>query len=215
MIPDVVAAAAAAAVVAAASFGSQQPSLASYNRSASEETPTTGVTNAIDTQPAHTLNANKSRPTHEINTQLQLNTNNINEEARLNTSGYQQLQNLFLDQLPFVRNVENFAQSSSAVTEAQTTTYKVPTISTSHTQLTKEVPGNDVRYCETPHLGKVNRSPNTLNNIPCSNCGLGGSMFKCLGCEMAFYCDERCQTRHWNVHVEKCPKKMPKLKKVV
>ena len=72
-----------------------------------------------------------------------------------------------------------------------------------------------MRNCETPHLGKVNYSPNTVSNLECSNCGLAGSMFKCLGCEVAFYCDQNCQVRHWSRHVISCPKKMPKLKKVV
>lgn len=71
--------------------------------------------------------------------------------------------------------------------------------------MSKKVSRNVERDCETPHLGKVNRSPDTLSNFKCSNCGIAGSMFKCLGCEVAFYCNERCQARHWNVHVEKCP----------
>ncbi|XP_011311955.1 uncharacterized protein [Fopius arisanus] len=73
----------------------------------------------------------------------------------------------------------------------------------------------DTRNCETPHLGKVNYSPNTARTLECSNCALPGPLFKCLGCEVAFYCDETCQIRHWTRHVVSCPKKMPKLKKVV
>ncbi|XP_034943505.1 hybrid signal transduction histidine kinase A-like isoform X2 [Chelonus insularis] len=71
------------------------------------------------------------------------------------------------------------------------------------------------RSCETPHLAKVTYSPNTAKTYACSNCGLRGPLFKCLGCEIAYYCDESCQARHWNRHVVVCPKKMPKLKKVV
>ncbi|XP_015115028.1 uncharacterized protein LOC107039766 [Diachasma alloeum] len=71
------------------------------------------------------------------------------------------------------------------------------------------------RNCETPHLGKVNYSPNTARTLECSNCALPGPLFKCLGCEVAFYCDDTCQARHWSRHVVSCPKKMPKLKKVV
>ncbi|XP_063984092.1 uncharacterized protein LOC135166067 [Diachasmimorpha longicaudata] len=74
---------------------------------------------------------------------------------------------------------------------------------------------NQTRNCETPHLGKVNYSPNTARTLECSNCALPGPLFKCLGCEVAFYCDETCQARHWSRHVVSCPKKMPKLKKVV
>ncbi|CAD6241075.1 GSCOCG00009109001-RA-CDS [Cotesia congregata] len=72
-----------------------------------------------------------------------------------------------------------------------------------------------VRNCETPHLGKVDYSPNTARTFQCSNCGSRGPVYKCLGCEAAYYCNETCQARHWNCHVATCPKKMPKLKKVV
>ncbi|KAG8036147.1 hypothetical protein G9C98_004727 [Cotesia typhae] len=72
-----------------------------------------------------------------------------------------------------------------------------------------------VRNCDTPHLGKVDYSPNTARTFQCSNCGSRGPVYKCLGCEAAYYCNETCQARHWNCHVATCPKKMPKLKKVV
>lgn len=81
-------------------------------------------------------------------------------------------------------------------------------------QRVRKEPG-EPRNCETPHLGKVNYSPNTARTLQCSNCALPGPLFKCLGCEVAFYCDETCQTRHWSRHVVSCPKKMPKLKKVL
>ncbi|KAH0561467.1 uncharacterized protein LOC123265718 isoform X2 [Cotesia glomerata] len=78
----------------------------------------------------------------------------------------------------------------------------------------KDRPEQD-RNCETPHLGKVDYSPNTARTFQCSNCGSRGPVYKCLGCEAAYYCNETCQARHWNCHVATCPKKMPKLKKVV
>ncbi|KAK0089302.1 hypothetical protein PV325_008057 [Microctonus aethiopoides] len=74
---------------------------------------------------------------------------------------------------------------------------------------------SQTRNCDTPHLGKVEYSPNTSRKLECSNCGRPNPTFKCLGCEMTFYCDESCQARHWNRHVVVCPKKMPKLKKFV
>ncbi|KAK0174870.1 hypothetical protein PV327_010590 [Microctonus hyperodae] len=74
---------------------------------------------------------------------------------------------------------------------------------------------SQTRNCDTPHLGKVEYNPNTTRKLECSNCGRPNPTFKCLGCEMTFYCDESCQARHWNRHVVGCPKKMPKLKKVL
>lgn len=79
----------------------------------------------------------------------------------------------------------------------------------------KEHTVDQLRNCETPHLGKVKYNSNSSKTLKCSNCGEFNPTFKCLGCEMTFYCDELCQTRHWGRHVVGCPKKMPKLKKVV
>lgn len=74
---------------------------------------------------------------------------------------------------------------------------------------------SNFRNCATPNLGKVRSSPSNTGNYECSNCGRVGPMFKCLGCEVVFYCDKHCQARHWSCHVKSCPKKMPELKKVV
>ncbi|XP_015597429.1 uncharacterized protein LOC107268814 [Cephus cinctus] len=79
--------------------------------------------------------------------------------------------------------------------------------------LTKEVMGME-RNCGTPHLAKVTHNPSILSTLKCANCGSTGSMFKCLGCELTFYCNESCQEQHWLLHGQKCPKKMPKLKKL-
>ena len=198
MIPDVVAAAAAAAVVAAASIDRQRDTL-TYNRNDI----------GIDGDAANSSKTNRTRD------------ENFAEETHDNTAKYQQMQNFLYDQLTLVKTADNFAQTNSlidnntqaAMASIVSTPYQVPLNST-QPPLSKSLPANDLRNCDTPHLGKVSRSPNSLHNLVCSNCSSIGPKFKCLGCEMAFYCNERCQEKHWYVHVQKCPKKMPKLKKV-
>lgn len=218
MIPDVVAAAAAAAVVAAASFDRQRDTL-TYNRSETEALSSASIPNVIDREPPHVPGTTKSIINRDVTNQTQ--DNNFNEESHENTK-YQQMQNFLFDRLALVKTTDNFVPTNtvigndarsvpSIVSAAQ---YRMPVIS-SYAQLSKNVPGAEIRNCETPHLGKVNRSPNSLHNFACSNCGIIGPKFKCLGCEMAFYCDERCQEKHWDIHVQRCPKKMPKLKKVI
>ncbi|XP_034189013.2 uncharacterized protein LOC117608266 isoform X1 [Osmia lignaria lignaria] len=198
MIPDVVAAAAAAAVVAAASIDRQRDTL-TYNRNDI----------GIDGDAANPSKTNRTRD------------ENFAEETRDNTAKYQQMQNFLYDRLTLVKTADNFAQTNSlidnntqaAMASIVSTPYQVP-LSSTQPPLSKSLPANDLRNCDTPHLGKVSRSPNSLHNLVCSNCSSIGPKFKCLGCEMAFYCNERCQEKHWYVHVQKCPKKMPKLKKV-
>ncbi|KAG7209022.1 hypothetical protein KM043_015187 [Ampulex compressa] len=218
MIPDVVAAAAAAAVVAAASFGRQHSSLATFNRPDNEAVTTTSIPGVLEAN-ANQLTTN--RPGREqVPNQRQVDLTGFNEEVRSN-GGYHQLHNLLLDRLPFTRPTDSYGQAAPVFTGEPRTTTTTPSLAGqvgykahARVQASKDAGRNEPRNCETPHLGKVNRSPNTMNNVECSNCGLTGSMFKCLGCEAAFYCNERCQTRHWHIHVERCPKKMPKLKKV-
>ncbi|OAD55053.1 hypothetical protein WN48_05626 [Eufriesea mexicana] len=218
MIPDVVAAAAAAAVVAAASFDRQRDTL-TYNRVDKDTLSTADIANVIDKEASHVPDSTKSIISRDVINQTQ--DTNFNEENHESTK-YQQMQNFLFNQLALVKTTDNFAQTNSVISnDAQTTMtsivsttpYRIPLIP-SHTQVSKNASGNEPRNCKTPHLGKVNRSPNSLHNFTCSNCGIIGPKFKCLGCEMAFYCDERCQEKHWYVHVQKCPKKMPKLKKV-
>lgn len=186
MIPDVVAAAAAAAaVVAAASFDRQQP----FTGRADAQS-TVGNFHLTGEQPS--VASNLKKQTSNLNRDTNVNVNvNLNEQTRLNgagADGYRQFQNLIFDRFAFID------QPTAASTHAVNSRF---------------------RSSETPHLGKVDRPPNILSfDLACSNCGVNGPMFKCLGCETAFYCNERCQTRHWTFHVEKCPKKMPKLKKV-
>ncbi|XP_020282040.1 uncharacterized protein LOC109853893 isoform X2 [Pseudomyrmex gracilis] len=221
IIPDVVAAAAAAAVVAAASFGRQQGSLPPYGRTDTGivSGDIGGVINKESLLMANRTNVNRERLSQE---HVQ-SVNGVNVESRLNNNGYHQLQNLILDTLPYVKT-DNYSQppaifadnAQETVSSASTSTYKsTPILAPGNSLATKESTRKESRNCETPHLGKVSRTLETTNNLECSNCGLAGSMFKCLGCEAAFYCDERCQTRHWNIHVEKCPKRMPKLKKLI
>ncbi|KYN39084.1 hypothetical protein ALC56_06510 [Trachymyrmex septentrionalis] len=227
MIPDVVAAAAAAAVVAAASFGRQRGTLPSYGRTDTEMVPG-GIGGVMDNESSQLMTnrvANRERLPQE---QVQ-SVGGVNIDSRLNNGSYRQLQNLILDRLPYVKADDTYSQSSTAMYDdnaqestvaSSVPTYKSATIlasnnASNNTLVAKEPVRKENRNCETPHLGKVNRTLETTNNLECSNCGLTGSMFKCLGCETAFYCDERCQTRHWSIHVEKCPKKMPKLKKLV
>lgn len=228
MIPDVVAAAAAAAVVAAASFGRQRGTLPSYGRTDTEIV-SGGIGGVIDNESSQLMAANRANREHLPQEQVPPvgTVGSINVDSRLNNSGYRQLQNLILDRLPYVKGDDTYSQSSTAIfddntqeptvaSSVPTSTYKSSTILASNNALTaKEPPRKENRNCETPHLGKVNRTLETTNTLECSNCGLAGSMFKCLGCETAFYCDERCQTRHWSIHVEKCPKRMPKLKKLI
>ncbi|KAK1117782.1 hypothetical protein K0M31_015719 [Melipona bicolor] len=218
MIPDVVAAAAAAAVVAAASFDRQRDTL-TYNRSETEALSSASIPNVIDREPPHVPSATKSIINRDVTNQTQ--DNNFNEQSHENTK-YQQMQNFLFDRLALVKTTDNFVPTNSVIgNDGRSMTsivsaaqYRMPVIS-SYAQLSKNVPETEIRNCETPHLGKVNRSPNSSHNFTCSNCGIIGPKFKCLGCEMAFYCDERCQEKHWDIHVQRCPKKMPKLKKVV
>lgn len=227
MIPDVVAAAAAAAVVAAASFGRQRGTLPSYGRTDTEMV-SGGIGGVIDNESSQLIAANRvANREHLPQEQVQPvgTVGGVNMDSRLNNGGYRQLQNLILDRLPYVKD-DAYSQSSTAIfddnaqeptiaSSVPTSTYKSTTILASNSATAKEPARKESRNCETPHLGKVNRTLETMNTLECSNCGLAGSMFKCLGCETAFYCDERCQTRHWSIHVEKCPKRMPKLKKLV
>ncbi|XP_011693978.1 PREDICTED: uncharacterized protein LOC105453590 isoform X1 [Wasmannia auropunctata] len=228
MIPDVVAAAAAAAVVAAASFGRQRGTLPSYGRTDTEMVPG-GIGGVMDNESSQLIATNRVANRERLpQEQVQPSVGGVNVDSRLNNGGYRQLQNLLLDRLPYVKADDAYSQSSTAIFDdnAQeptaassappTSTYKPATILPSSSALAAKEPARkENRNCETPHLGKVNRTQETTSNLECSNCGLTGSMFKCLGCETAFYCDERCQTRHWNIHVEKCPKRMPKLKKLI
>ncbi|KYM80276.1 hypothetical protein ALC53_09370 [Atta colombica] len=228
MIPDVVAAAAAAAVVAAASFGRQRGTLSSYGRTDTEMVPG-GISGAMDNESSQLMTNRMTN--RERLSQEQVQPVGVNVDSPLNNGSYRQLQNLILDRLPYVKADDTYSQSSTAMyddnaqeptvaSSVPTSTYKSATILASNNVsnnalAAKEPLRKEKRNCETPHLGKVNRTLETTSNLKCSNCGLTGSMFKCLGCETAFYCDERCQTRHWNIHVEKCPKRMPKLKKLV
>ncbi|KAL2740072.1 putative GPI-anchored protein pfl2 isoform X1 [Vespula squamosa] len=207
IIPDVVAAAAAAAVVAAASIGRQRASLPSYSKSAS-----TSINAVMEVDPTRlTSNTSNNRTREHLLSNQGQSIDVGTKEPQWNAAGYHSIPNLLLERLPFVRTEHDFPTTSTLSNNIQDS----PSISTvSLPQMSKKVSRSIERSCETPNLGKVNRSPDTLSNIKCSNCGIAGSMFKCLGCEVAFYCNERCQARHWSIHVEKCPKKMPKLKKV-
>lgn len=216
MIPDVVAAAAAAAVVAAASFGRQRP-LPQYGRTDTDMV-SGNISGVIDNETSHLTNRTVNR--EHLSERGQSVAGGINVDSHLNNSDYRQLQNLILDRLPYIKTDDAYSQSTvygdivqeSAVSSASSSSYR--SVPTSVASLSKESVTKDNRHCETPHLGIVNHTLETKNKLECSNCGLIGSMFKCLGCETAFYCDERCQTRHWSIHVEKCPKRMPKLKKL-
>ncbi|KOC58899.1 hypothetical protein WH47_01423 [Habropoda laboriosa] len=218
MIPDVVAAAAAAAVAAAASLDRKRDTL-TYNRADTHTLSSTNITNVIDEESPHVPGSNKSAINRDVTHQTQ--DSNFNEEDHEHAK-YQHMQNFLFDRLALVKTAENFAQTNSVIgNDAQTT--MTPTVSTTqyqvplippYVQLSKNLLRNESRNCETPHLGKVNRSPNSSHNFTCSNCGIIGPKFKCLGCEMAFYCNEQCQEKHWYIHVQRCPKKMPKLKKV-
>ncbi|XP_070152186.1 uncharacterized protein [Polyergus mexicanus] len=204
MIPDVVAAAAAAAVVAAASFGRQRGTvLPSYGRTDAEIV-SGGIGDVMGNESSQLLAANRPAVSRECLPQEPVQSvAGANIDSRLNNGSYRQLQNLILDRLPYVKTDDvSYPQPSSAIfgDNAQestssmptSTSYKSASVLTSNSVLAvKEPARKESRNCETPHLGK------------------------CLGCEAAFYCDERCQTRHWNIHVEKCPKRMPKLKKLV
>ncbi|KAK2577370.1 hypothetical protein KPH14_003486 [Odynerus spinipes] len=207
MIPDVVAAAAAAAVVAAASIGRQRASLPPYSKPG-----TATMDSVMEVDPTRiSSNTSNNRTRDHLLSNSGQSVDVGTKESQWNGTGYHSIPNLILDGLPFVRAEHEFPQTSTLSSNVQD---PASASATSLPQMSKEDPRNVERECETPHLGKVNRSPDALNNLKCSNCGVAGSMFKCLGCEVAFYCNERCQARHWSVHVEKCPKKMPKLKKV-
>ncbi|KAI4490920.1 hypothetical protein M0802_010594 [Mischocyttarus mexicanus] len=210
IIPDVVAAAAAAAVVAAASIGRQRTPLTPYSKSGSTAM-NTAVMEVDSTRLTSNTSNNRTRE-HLLSHQGQPSLDVGTKEPQWNSAEYRPLPNLLLDRLPFVRTEHDFPTTSMLSSNIQNPPVSIPTVPLP--QMSKKISRNVERDCETPHLGKVNRSPDTLSNLKCSNCGIAGSIFKCLGCEVAFYCNERCQARHWNVHVEKCPKKMPKLKKV-
>ncbi|XP_050460033.1 uncharacterized protein LOC126855957 isoform X2 [Cataglyphis hispanica] len=228
MIPDVVAAAAAAAVVAAASFGRQRSTvLPSYGRTDTDMA-SSDIGSVMSNESSQLLTTDRPAASRECLPQESMQSvAGVNIDSRLNNGSYRQLQNLILDRLPYVKTDDvSYSQPSSAIfgDNAQestssvltSTSYKSAPVFTSNSAITvKEPARKENRNCETPHLGKVNRTLETTSNLECSNCGLTGSMFKCLGCEAVFYCDERCQTRHWSIHVEKCPKRMPKLKKLV
>ncbi|CAK9820518.1 hypothetical protein ANTPLA_LOCUS10644 [Anthophora plagiata] len=218
MIPDVVAAAAAAAVAAAASLDRQCDTL-TYNRNNTDALSSTNITNVIGGESPHVPSSNKSAINRDVTNQTP--DGNFNKEGHENAK-YQQMQNFLFDRLALVKTADNFAETNSAI-DNDTQTTMTPTVSTAqyqvplippYVQLSKNLLRNEFRNCKTPHLEKVNRSPNSSHNFTCSNCGIVGPMFKCLGCEMAFYCNEKCQEKHWYVHVQRCPKKMPKLKKV-
>lgn len=231
MIPDVVAAAAAAAVVAAASFDRQRGTLPSYGRTDTEMV-SGGITGVLDNESSQLMAANRltnrERVSQEQTQPSAVGGVNPHVDPRaFNNNGYRELQNLILNRLPYVKVDNAYPQSSSiygdnvqeptVASSVSTSTYKTsPILASGNTlAIAKELAKKEARNCETPHLGKVNHTQETTTSLKCSNCGLDGSMFKCLGCEAAFYCDERCQTRHWNIHVKKCPKRMPKLKKLV
>ncbi|XP_011062822.1 PREDICTED: uncharacterized protein LOC105151052 isoform X3 [Acromyrmex echinatior] len=201
MIPDVVAAAAAAAVVAAASFGRQRGTLPSYGRTDTEMVPG-GISGVMDNESSQ-LMTNRVTNRERLPQEQMQPVGGVNVDSRLNNGSYRQLQNLILDRLPYVKADDTYSQSSTAMyddnaqeptvaSSVPTSTYKSTTILASNNAsnnalAAKEPVRKENRNCETPHLG----------------------------CETAFYCDERCQTRHWNIHVEKCPKRMPKLKKLI
>ncbi|KAL0104837.1 hypothetical protein PUN28_016467 [Cardiocondyla obscurior] len=218
MIPDVVAAAAAAAVVAAASFGRQRGTLP-YGRNDTELV-SGGIGGVIDNESSQLMAPNRVANREHLSQEQVQSVGAVNVESRVNNGGYRQLQNLILDRLPYVKGDDAYSQSQTAIfddsTQESTVASSVPKSTyKSTTNNVKDSTRKENRSCETPNLGKVNRTLETASILECSNCGLVGSMFKCLGCETAFYCDERCQTRHWSIHVEKCPKRMPKLKKLV
>ncbi|XP_014479265.1 PREDICTED: uncharacterized protein LOC106746774 isoform X2 [Dinoponera quadriceps] len=217
MIPDVVAAAAAAAVVAAASFGRQRGPLPPYGRPDADMV-SGGIGAMIDSESTQ-LMANRAASRERLPEQVQ-SAGVAHPNSRMNNAGYHQLQNLILDRLPYVKTDDAYSQpviygenAGQEASSVSSSAYKANVALSS--LITKEAVRKESRNCDTPHLGKVNRNLDTTSNLECSNCGLTGSMFKCLGCEAAFYCDERCQTRHWSIHVEKCPKRMPKLKKLI
>ncbi|XP_015437000.1 PREDICTED: uncharacterized protein LOC107192299 [Dufourea novaeangliae] len=211
MIPDVVAAAAAAAVVAAASLDRQHETLA-CNRSETDMS-TAAIGNVITTETPRVASSNKQE-TPRLPSQSQ-NTS-FTEEAHENVAKYQQMQNFLFDRLELVKTTDSFIQQNPTCDGQPPISSIVPTTPYRILvpQMTRAMPVNEARNCETPHLGKVDRSPRSLHNLACSNCGVIGPKFKCLGCETVFYCNERCQEKHWNIHVQWCPKRMPKLKKV-
>lgn len=84
----------------------------------------------------------------------------------------------------------------------------------SNRMLQMKLPDSMNRSCPTPSMGKVAKNPN-VSSMRCYYCGTPNAVFQCLGCETASYCNEICQAQHWNDHVLKCPKIMPKLKKVL
>lgn len=221
MIPDVVAAAAAAAVVAAASFGQQRGPLPSYGRTDAEIV-SGGIGGMIDNESTQ-LMMNRAANRERLPEQVQSVASGVGVNSRLNNNSYHQLQNLILDRLPYMKTDDAYSQRAifndngqeMVASSVSSSTYKSNAMSALNALISQEAARKESRNCDTPHLGKVNRTLETTSNLKCSNCGMTGSMFKCLGCETTFYCDERCQIRHWSIHVEKCPKRMPKLKKLI
>ncbi|XP_032683977.1 uncharacterized protein LOC116850143 isoform X2 [Odontomachus brunneus] len=222
IIPDVVAAAAAAAAaVAAASFGQQRGPLPPYGRTDAEIV-SGGIGGMIDNESTQLI-MNRTANRERLSEQVQSVASGVGVNSRLNNNSYHQLQNLILDRLPYVKTDDAYSQRAifndnrqeMMASSVSSSTYKSNAMSAFNALISREAARKESRNCDTPHLGKVNRTLETTNNLKCSNCGMTGSMFKCLGCETTFYCDERCQIRHWGIHVEKCPKRMPKLKKLI
>nr|XP_031829152.1 uncharacterized protein LOC116425492 [Nomia melanderi] len=208
MIPNVVAAAAAAAVVAAASLDRQRDPLPCNNDESN-----TAIPNIMDPETPNVASSSKSDIPRSTS---QSRDSGFSGNVHKNSTKYRQMQNFLFDQLGLISTSNNFIQSNTTSDSQLQMATAVP--SPQHKllvpQITKSNPENEVRNCDTPHLGKLSHSPNSLHNLTCSNCGLIAPKFKCLGCELVFYCDVRCQEKHWNLHVQWCPKKMPKLKKV-
>lgn len=207
MMPDVVAAAAAAAVVAAASIDRQ------YNRN--DMLPASSIANTVGersfNEPGPSKPAIINQPTNIAANQVQDNTEEIQKNMQ-----YKNQQNVPFDRLT-AKTAENFVQPHSSVTNDNPPIAPIyqTLLKPVYTHLPRNVPGNEARSAGTPHLGKMTRSPSSVYKLVCSNCGVPGPMFKCLGCEITYYCNERCQENHWHEHVQTCPKSMPKLKKLM
>lgn len=203
-IPDVVTTAAA---VAAASTRKQCASLPTYSQS------TSAAINAVmemnPTWPTSNTSNNYTRE-HLLSNQGQ-SINVGTKEPQWNNTGYHPISNLPLENLPYVRTEHNFPTTSAFSNNIQDSS---PLSTVSLPQMPNNVFRRIKRNYETPYLGRVNKSSNMLNDLKCFNCGVIGSMLKCLRCEVAVYCNERCQIQHWNIHVKDCSKIMPKLKKV-
>lgn len=204
-ILDVVATTSAAAAAAAASIGKQRASLPIYSQSTStainavmEMNSTWLTSNTSNNRTGENLLSNQGQP-----------INVGKKEPQWNNAGYRPIPNLLLENLPYVRTEHNFPSTSTFSNNIQ----DLPSLSTdSLPQMPNKASRSILRNNDKPYLGKVNKSSDTFNNLKCSNCGVVGAMLKCLGCDVAFYCNERCQFQHWNIHFETCPKRMPNLK---